>query len=102
MVEKPLDVVFAARREHAVDLVVAENRGDAQRRLAVAVRDARVGAGRKQPLHLARVAADDRGMEQRIAERALHIGIADAMCHAMRVPFARDGSVAFCGYHRYR
>jgi len=50
--------------------------------MTLAVPDPRVGAGGEQAPNLAQVAAGDRGMEQRVAERALPVGVAQGASHA--------------------
>jgi hypothetical protein len=56
--------------------MVAEDRGGVPRGAAFAIADRGIGAGGEQALDLAPVAADDRGMKQRVAERALPVGVA--------------------------
>src|ERR1700741_1314182 len=60
LVEQPLEVLVARPLQQTIDLVVAENRRGAQRRLAFAIGDARIGAGGEQLAHFVHVAAEDR------------------------------------------
>jgi hypothetical protein len=85
-------VVVARPRQDPVDLAVAEDGGDAQGGLAFAIGDAGICAGGEQALHLAQVAARHCGMQQRISERTLRVGIAEDASHAATLPSLHDSS----------
>ena len=68
-------------REHAIELLVAEDGRSLQGGLDVVVRDARVRARGEEPSLLAHVAAHHRAVQQRIAKGPLVIRIADRGSH---------------------
>ena len=69
-------------------------RGGMDRRLAVAVGDARIGPDGKKAVHFIEIAAHDGAVKQRIAERALKVRIVDCERHVEIVPKLRDSLIA--------